>query len=120
MVLFLVKLFHTLIFLVLSVCILFLLYCAAFNRRTKWTAVALILVVIEAIVIVVNDWRCPLADLAERIGAEEGSVTSIFLPDWLAGRVFQICTPLATIAILVLGFRLALDRGWFRRLRKKK
>lgn len=120
MVLFLVKLFHTFIFFILSVCILFLLYCAMFSRRTKWTAVALILVVIEGIVIVVNDWRCPLADLAERIGGEDGSVTSIFLPDWLAGRVFQICTPLASIAILVLGFRLAADRGWFRRFREKR
>jgi hypothetical protein len=120
MVLFLVKLFHTVIFLVLSVSILFLLYCAIFNRRTKWTAVALVLVVIEGIVIVVNAWRCPLADLAEHIGADEGSVSSIFLPDWLAGRVFHICTPLASMAILVLGFRLALDRGWFRRLREKR
>ena len=110
MVIFIVKLFHTFVFLVLGVCILFLLYCAVFNRRTRWTAIALVLVVAEGIIVAVNGWRCPLADLAERWGAENGSVAGIFLPPFLAGRVFQICTPLAAVAILVLGFRTLVDR----------
>jgi hypothetical protein len=115
MLILLIKLVHTAIFLVLAFCILYLVYAAVFNRRNKCTLVAFILVAIEGIAVIVSGWECPLAELAESLGAEDGSVTGIFLPPFLAGRVFQICTPLAAAAIIILGIRILSDRKHGRR-----
>jgi len=115
MTILIIKIIHSAIFLILSVCVLFLVYCAIFNRRNKWTLIAFVLVAIEGIVVMVSGWQCPLAELAKSLGAENGSVTQIFLPPFLAGRVFQICTPLASFAIILLGVRILLDRRKARR-----
>jgi len=115
MTIFIIKVIHSAIFLVLSFCVLFLVYCAIFNRRDKWTLIAFILVAIEGIAVMVSGWQCPLDELAKSLGAKSGSVAQIFLPPFLAGNVFQICTPLAGVAILVLGIRILVDRRRGRR-----
>lgn len=110
MTIFVVKLFHTIIFLLLLACVFHLLYAAAFNRPSRWTLAALILIVVEGIALYINHWRCPLTEWAERLGAEDGSVTQIFLPRWLADRMFVICPPLVGISVLLLVVRMLLSR----------
>lgn len=105
MALFFIKLAHTLIFLAMSACVIYMLYSGIMRRLTRWTAIALLLTIVEGVVLILNDWRCPLTALAERLGAESGSVSDIFLPSWMADHVYTICVPLFALACFILIFR---------------
>jgi hypothetical protein len=43
--------------------------------------------------------------MAEKQGAKRGSVTDIFLPDWVARNIFRVATPLFIIELIVLAIR---------------
>jgi len=103
-----VKLIHRLIFVVLSGCVVYILVSGALNRITPWTWVAVVAIVVEGLVLAASGGRCPLTAVAERLGASDGSVADIFLPRWLADRIFPICGTMyligcAIVAIRVLG-----------------
>jgi hypothetical protein len=85
-----VKTIHSFLFFLMTACILYVLYAALFDRVGKWAVVAIALVIVEGAALALNRGRCPLTTLAEDLGAEDGSVTGIFLPRWLADRVFVI------------------------------
>jgi hypothetical protein len=99
------KLVHTLIFWVLSLCVAYALFSGVADRITMWTWVAVGLLLVESVVLAVSGWTCPLTILAERRGAVRGSVTDIFLPRWFADRIFPICGTLYGIALLIIVLR---------------
>lgn len=101
-----IKLVHTIIFWVLSVCVLFALYSGVAGRVTTWTWVAVGLLLVESVVLVAFRWTCPLTILAERQGADEGSVADLFLPKWFADRIFPVCGTLYVIALVLIAVRL--------------
>lgn len=102
---FLIKVAHTLIFFGMSGAIAAIWWAALSNRVTGWTKLALFSILVEGVVLVANGWVCPLRTWAERLGAERGSVTDIFLPRWLADRIFVLCTPTMLAGALLLGVR---------------
>jgi hypothetical protein len=92
---------HSAVFLVELASILWLVLTGLVGRRDRTVAVAAILVAGEAAVFVANDGVCPLTPLAERHGAERGSVSDIFLPDAIAHTIPLWSTALvATAAVL--------------------
>jgi hypothetical protein len=101
-----VKLVHTLIFVVLSGCVLYILVSGAFNLITPWTWVAVTAIVIEGLVLAASGGKCPLTAVAERLGASEGSVADIFLPRWFADRIFPICGTLYLVGCVIIVLRL--------------
>jgi hypothetical protein len=101
-----VKLVHTLIFAALSGCVLYILASGAFNRITPWTWAAVIAIVIEGLVLAASGGKCPLTAVAERLGATDGAVADIFLPPWLADRIFPICGTLYLIGCAIVAARL--------------
>ncbi len=58
---------------------------------------------IEGVVLIFNKWTCPLRIMAEKYGAEDGQITDIFLPKWIADRLFQIGIGLFVVEIVWLG-----------------
>jgi hypothetical protein len=100
-----VKVIHTLIFWLLSACVLYALFSGVTDRITPWTWVAVGLVLLESIVLVANGWTCPLTILTERLGAARGSVTDIFLPKWFADRIFPVCGTTYGVALLLILLR---------------
>ena len=100
-----VKLIHTLIFWLLSACVLYVLFSGVADSITTWTWVAVGLFLVESVVLAASGWTCPLTILAERLGAVRGSVTDIFLPKWFADRIFPICGTTFGVALLVIFFR---------------
>ena len=89
-----IKTVHTLAWLGIESCVLYLLY-AGFARRTdKRAAAAAAVVGGEVLVFAGNGFRCPLTGLAERFGAQSGSVTDIYLPKWFAHNMPAIHAPL--------------------------
>jgi hypothetical protein len=100
-----IKVLHTLIFWALSACVVYVLFGGVTGRITTWTWVAVGLVLIESVVLAASGWTCPLTLLAERLGAARGSVTDIFLPKWLADRIFPICGTTYALALALVLFR---------------
>ncbi len=103
--LFSIKAVHTAIFIYMSASVFYILYSGLKNRVTTATKLAVLSVLLEGVALLVNDGRCPLTTLAEDLGAEKGSVTDIFLPSWLAARIFSIFTPIFVFGLGLLMVR---------------
>ncbi len=101
-----VKLIHTLIFVILSVCVLYVLFSGALNRIDPWTWIAIAAISVEGLVLAASGWKCPLTIVAERLGAAKGTVSDIFLPRWFADRIFPICGTTFIIGCALIAARL--------------
>jgi hypothetical protein len=101
-----IKLVHTVIFWILSACVVYTLFSGIADRITPWTWIAVGLILAESVVLVVSGWTCPLTILAERQGAVRGSVTDIFLPKWFADRIFPICGTAYGVGVALILWRL--------------
>ncbi len=53
----------------------------------------------ECLIFAANGFRCPSTDVAESLGAEGGSVTDIYLPQWFAHDLPAIHVPLILLAV---------------------
>lgn len=101
---FAIKSIHTLIFLFMSACILYVLY-AGLTRTYNWLlAVAVGFVLLECVVYLGNGLRCPLTKLAQQYGDPTGNdlIADLFLPPAFARRIPPVCGGLFVIGILVL------------------
>lgn len=47
-----------------------------------------------------NGFRCPLTDVAERLGAQHGSVADIYLPRWIESHLPFITGPIFAAALI--------------------
>jgi hypothetical protein len=74
--------------------------CAGLARKSdRRAAIAAGVVAGESLVFAGNGFRCPLTQVAERLGAERAGVTDIFLPKWFAHNIPAIHVPLIVLAI---------------------
>lgn len=103
---FYIKLIHILLFILVTVCMIYMLYTAAVDQITGLTWWAFGIVVFELLVLIVNDWKCPLTDLAEKKGAEVGSVADLFLPEQLSKHLFIVFSVSFSVACLLLIWRI--------------
>jgi len=108
--LFWVKLLHTIIFLVESAAIFYILYSGLWNVRGTGLLVAVIVVLAEVLVFVANGTHCPLTKLAQQLGDKTGNdfVADIFLPERFARLIPFACGGLALLGLLIVGVRLLL------------
>jgi hypothetical protein len=102
---FYIKLIHTVIFLFMVACLVYILYCCVTRTFDLVLLFAIGIILVEGIVLLINQGRCPFTILAEKYGAVNGAVTDLFLPDWLARNTFKIFTTFFVCELLVLGFR---------------
>jgi hypothetical protein len=101
---FAIKFVHSVIFIFMVACLLYILYCAII-RRYDWTLLAaLAAIFLEGLALLLNRWHCPLTSLAEKYGAANGAVTDIFLPDWLTRHTFKIGTVVIIIELIWLAW----------------
>lgn len=94
-----VKAVHTAAFLVISASIGVTVVDGLRGAPRRRTGVAAAIALTECAVFVANGFVCPLTPLAERYGAERGSVTDIFLPDVIARNLTVIATPILVIGL---------------------
>lgn len=90
----LIKTLHSLVYLLMSACIIYLYYAAitaTFNWRV-WAVVALIIA--EGIALLLNGKRCPLTTLAQRLGDDTGDdlIADYLLPDKAVRLTVPICS----------------------------
>lgn len=104
-----VRAIHTAIFGIELAAIGWLVVSGLIGRRDRSVGLAAVAVAAEAAVFIANDGVCPLTPLTERLGAERGSVSDIFLPDVVARTI-----PLWSSALLVVA-AVAHARSFLRR-----
>jgi hypothetical protein len=92
-----IKTFHTLAWVSIESCVLYVLVAGLRGRTDRRVAIAGGIVGGEVLVFAGNGFRCPLTELAERYGAQRGSVTDIYLPKWFARNMPAIHTPLLVL-----------------------
>lgn len=107
MALFVLKSVHSLIFIVESIAILYIVYSGLFDIQDNWLVVAIVLVLLEVAVFVGNGTRCPMTRFAQQLGDATGDdyIADLFLPRWLSQHIPYICGSLALIGFLLVGFR---------------
>jgi uncharacterized membrane protein YozB (DUF420 family) len=98
MVLTAIKLIHTLAWFSIESCMVYVLWAGFTRRSDRHAAVAAGVVAGETAIFAANRFRCPLTDVAERFGADNGSVTDIYLPRWFAHNLPAIHVPLVLLA----------------------
>jgi hypothetical protein len=92
-----IKAVHTLAWLSIELCVVYVLVAGLAGRTDKRVGIAASVVAAETLVFAGNGFRCPLTGLAKRYGAESGSVTDIYLPQWFAHNLPAIHTPLLVL-----------------------
>lgn len=103
---FYIKLLHSFLFFLIGISTVYLFYTAAVDQITGLTWWAFGIVIFELVVLIANDWKCPLTDLAEQRGADVGSVADLFLPKQLSDHLFTVFTVVFLVACLLLVWRL--------------
>jgi hypothetical protein len=93
-----IELVHTLAWLSIESCMVYVLWAGFARRSDRRAAIAAGLLASESLVFAANRSRCPLTQIAERVGADRGSVTDIYLPRWFAHNLPAIhvrlsCSP---------------------------
>ncbi len=102
---FYIKLVHSILFLLIGISTIYVFISAALDQINMLTWWAFGVVIVELLALVLNDWRCPLTDLAEQQGADVGSVADLFLPEWLSDRLFLIFGIIFSATCLLLAWR---------------
>jgi Polyketide cyclase / dehydrase and lipid transport len=93
-----VKAIHTLAWFSIEGCMVYVLYARFAGRSDRRAGIAAGVVAAESLIFAGNGFRCPLTQIAERLGAERGSVTDIYLPGWFARNLPAIHVPLIGLA----------------------
>jgi hypothetical protein len=92
-----IKAFHTLAWLSIESCVVYVLYAGIAGRTDRRVGMAAAVVAGETLVFAGNGCRCPLTALAKRYGAQSGSVTDIYLPSWFAHNMPAIHAPILVL-----------------------
>jgi hypothetical protein len=103
--LFIIKFIHSLIFWWQVICLGYLLFACITASFNILVLLAIISILLNGILLLINKGRCPFTTLSEREGAKRGSVTDIFLPEWVARHIFRVAFPVFIIEIIVLATR---------------
>jgi hypothetical protein len=98
-----IKAVHTAAWFSIESCMLYVLYSGFKGQSDQRAAIAAGVVAAETLVFAGNGFRCPLTDVAEHLGAEQASVTDIYLPRWFAHNLPAIHVPLILLAAFLHG-----------------
>lgn len=103
----LIKLLHTIIWLLFNVIIFYFLYAVITDTIDYRVWVCLGLLVAEGIVLLVFKSICLVTVLARKYSDSQKPNFDIYLPEWLAKYNKAIYTTIVVIAILILIYRLS-------------
>ena len=99
-----IKLSHTFIWVFFNFLIFYLYYASITGNINKWVWIDLSFFVLEAIVLLLFKWTCPLSILARKYTNSQKDNFDIFLPNWLARYTKLIYGILLLVAICLLIF----------------
>ena len=101
-----IKTVHTLIFIFMIIWVGIVFFTLLFNNISNLTWIGIGFMLLEGLVLLINRLKCPLTVYAENLGVEDGSVTDIFLPKFIADQMFRIFGTISIICFVLLMVRL--------------
>ena len=101
----LIKSVHSLIFWFQTACLTYILYAGITRTLGSILLIPVGSILLNGLLLLLNKGRCPFTTLAERQGAEKGSVTDIFLPDWMAHNLFRVSSVVFSVELMLLAVR---------------
>ena len=107
--LFFIKFMHSLIFWWQAACLVYLLLAGITKTFNILVLIAIVSILVNGLLLLINNGRCPFTTLAENQGAEKGSVTDIFLPDYIARNIFRGSFPIFIVELILLAVRFFID-----------
>ncbi len=99
-----IKVLHTAVWAFFAGCIL-AIPILAWRERLFFATVLCGVVFLEVVVLLFNDWRCPLTPIAARYTQDRKDNFDIFLPEWLARYNKQVFGGLYLAGLVVVLFR---------------
>lgn len=102
----LIKVVHTVIWVVLSTVIYYLLYAVMVDRIDRWFWWGLGLVGLEIVTLLVFRMSCPLTVVARRYSDSQRANFDIYLPEWLARHNKTIYSVIMGMVLVGLVWRL--------------
>lgn len=99
-----VKLLHTAVWAFFAGCIV-AIPVLAWRDRLLPAAVLSGVVFVEVLILVFNDWRCPLTPVAARFTTDRRDNFDIFLPEWLARYNKEVFGGLYVAGLLYVAYR---------------
>jgi uncharacterized membrane protein len=100
----LVKMAHTLIWMVMATVVFFVLWSGITAKTTTYSWLAVLAVVIEGIILVIFGGSCPLTRVARRYSSSRKDNFDIYLPNWLAKYNKGIFTTIFIIGLTLMIF----------------
>ena len=101
----LIKLIHTAIWCVLASAIFYILYAGIFDKVNPLVWLCIGLIFVEATVLFVCKWKCPLTILGQKYANDTSIGFDIFLPAWLAKNNKAIFSTLFAIGFVLVLWR---------------
>jgi hypothetical protein len=96
-----IKAVHTAAFFSIGACLVYFAYSSLVKRSDRRAAISGAMGTGEALVYALNGFRCPLTSVADRLGAENGSVADIYLPAWIEAHLPEITGPIYAGAVFL-------------------
>ena len=78
-----IKVLHAVIWALLAAAIVVLPFLAG-QGAFRWATILSAVILVEGAVLLANNWRCPLTDLAAEYTADRSPNFDIYMPSWLA------------------------------------
>lgn len=101
-----IKALHTAVFVFMSGCIAYALYCGIAGRASRrWLNAALLLPTLVGVLWWLNGRECVLSTLIYRLADGDRNQPDIFLPDWLSPWIMTGSTPLLVLAAILASWR---------------
>jgi hypothetical protein len=94
-----IKMVHTIAWAVFVSCIL-AIWLFAWQAEFYYATLSIGIVCVEALVLILNRWRCPLTSVAARYTGDRRANFDIYLPEWLARHTKQIFGTLYVAGII--------------------
>lgn len=94
-----VKTVHTGAFATIAASLCYFTYTGLVRRSDRMAAIAAAVVTGEALLYAANGFRCPLTDVARRLGDDHPAVADIYLPRWAAAHIPHVTTPMYAAAV---------------------
>ena len=101
-----IKLLHTVVWAMMVVAIFHILYSGWSGNISTLTYAALGLVGLEVIILLINNWVCPMTPMARQYSDSGKANFDIYLPEWLAKYNKEIFGTLFVVGVGLVVWRL--------------
>ncbi|WP_339920858.1 hypothetical protein [uncultured Flavobacterium sp.] len=101
-----IKLVHTVIWVLFNVVLFYLFYAVFTNKIDKWVWIGIGIILLEGLVLAIFKTMCPITVIARKYSDSTKDNFDIFLPNWLAKYNKLIYTSFFIFILIVLAYRL--------------